>query len=77
MFRLIQQTFFKIYVMKIYTFIFPSADMLDDGKNVPTTKHLVAKDFSDAISVATEKGLSGFVQISEGPEVVAVAGMFE
>lgn len=64
--------------MKIYTFIFPSADMPDDqGKNLPMTKHLVANDFSDAISVATEKGLSGYVQISEGPEVVAVAGMFE
>lgn len=64
--------------MKIYTFIFPSVDMTDDqAKNVPATKHLVAKDFSDAIAVATEKGLSGYVQISEGPEVVAVAGMFE
>lgn len=64
--------------MKIYTFIFPSVDMPDNqGKNAPMTKHLVAKDFSDAITVATEKGLSGYVQISEGPEVVAVAGMFE
>lgn len=64
--------------MKIYTFIFPSVDMPDsEGKNLPVTKHLVAKDFSDAIAVASEKGLSGFVQVSEGPEVVAVAGMFE
>lgn len=64
--------------MKIYTFIFSANDLPDDqGKNVPMTKHLVAKDFSDAIAVATEKGLSGYVQISEGPEVVAVAGMFE
>lgn len=62
--------------MKIYTFIFPSADMPDDqGKNIPTTKHLVAKDFSDAIPATATT--SGYVQISEGPEVVAVAGMFE
>lgn len=64
--------------MKIYTFVFPSVDMPDDkGQNSPVVKHIIAKDFSDAISVAEEKGLSGFVQVSEGPEVVAVAGMFE
>lgn len=59
--------------MKIYTFICAPA-----SKDVqPETAHVVAGSFEDAIVVAKEKGFTGYAQVSEGPEVLAVAGMFE
>lgn len=58
--------------MKIYSFLFPAQD-----NDQPVVKHTVAGCFEDALAVASEKGLSGFTSVNEGPEVVAVAGMFE
>lgn len=58
--------------MKIYSFIFPAQD-----NEQPVVKHIVAGCFVDALAVASEKGLIGFSSVNEGPEVVAVAGMFE
>lgn len=59
--------------MKIYTFI--CAPENKDAQ--PNTAHVVAGSFEDAIAVAKEKCFTGYAQVSEGPDVLAVAGMFE
>lgn len=58
--------------MKIYSFLFPAQE-----NEQPIVKHIVAGSFEDALAVASEKGVSGFTSVNEGPVVVAVAGMFE
>lgn len=51
--------------MNVYTFF-----CLDpDGKAVPAL-HVVAKGFASAVSIALGNGVTDFVNVSKGPEVI-------